>query len=136
MLRRARLPAALVLGLVSLAGRTARADETGKSAADDGVELPRSAVKPDRPDAVPPGVVVPSRLTLAEATKLFRARGLDLLIADTTVETAHGALLIARGITNPAVSVGVGGSFTYSPFIANGSGAGGPGLGGASTAAW
>jgi outer membrane protein, heavy metal efflux system len=114
MLRRARLCPALVLSIVGLAARPALADETGRTAADDGVELPKSAVKPDRPEAVPPGVVVPSRLTIAEATRLFRAQGLDLLIADTTVETAHGALLIARGITNPSVSVGLGGSFGYS----------------------
>jgi outer membrane protein, heavy metal efflux system len=120
MLRRARLGPALVFSLAGLlAGRRALADETGKSPADDGVELPKSAFKPDRPDAVPPGVVVPSHLTLAEATKLFRARGLDLLIADATVETAHGALLIARGITNPSVSVGIGGSFGYSASQAN-----------------
>jgi cobalt-zinc-cadmium efflux system outer membrane protein len=117
------------------AGKSA-ADETGKSAAEDGVEVPPSAVKPDRAEAVPGGVVVPGKLTIVEATKLFRAKGLDLLIADTIVETAHGALLIARGFTNPAISVGIGGSLTYSPFIANGSGMGGPGLGGASTFTW
>jgi cobalt-zinc-cadmium efflux system outer membrane protein len=92
-----------------------RADETGNTAADDGVELPRSAAKPDRPDTVPEGVVVPARLTLSEATKLFRAKGLDLLIADTTVETAQGALLIARGLTNPAVNIGAGTSIGYTP---------------------
>ncbi len=107
---------ALCLGITgALPARPARADETGKSAKDDGVELPKSAATPNRPDAVPPGVVVPAMLTLAEATKLFRTKGLDLLIADTTVETAHGALLMARGITNPAVSVGLGGSLTYTP---------------------
>jgi cobalt-zinc-cadmium efflux system outer membrane protein len=110
------IQALLVLG-AGLAGvlleRPAWADETGRSAADDGVELPRSAAQPDRPEAVPPGVVVPATLTLAEATRLFRTQGLDLLIADTTVETAHGALLIARGFTNPALTVGVGGSLTY-----------------------
>src|ERR1700679_1602105 len=88
----------------ALLERAALADDvTGRSAADDGVELPRSSAAPDRPDTVPTGVVVPATLTLGEATKLFRAKGLDLLIADTTVETAHGALLIARGYTNPSM---------------------------------
>jgi cobalt-zinc-cadmium efflux system outer membrane protein len=122
--------------VTGFAGRASWADETGKPASDDGVEVPRSAAKPDRPDTVPEGVVVPAHLTLPEATKLFRTRGLDLLIADTTVDNAHGALLIARGFTNPAVSVGIGGSLTYSPYIANGSGMPGPGLGGASTFTW
>jgi cobalt-zinc-cadmium efflux system outer membrane protein len=120
----------------ALTSRAALADETARSASDDGVEVPRSAAQPDRPDAVPEGVVVPAHLTLAEATKLFRARGLDLLIADTTVDSAHGALLVARGFTNPAVSIGIGASLTYSPYVANGSGMSGPGLGGASTLTW
>jgi len=97
------------------------ADETGRSAAEDGVVLPTSAAAPDRPEAIPRGVVVPARLTLGEATKLFRSKGLDLLIADTTVETAHGALLIARGFTNPSVSLGGGGSLTYAPTAAGAS---------------
>ena len=99
----------------ALVERPARADETGKSASDDGVDLPKSAATPDRPDAVPQGVVVPAMLTLGNATELFRAKGLDLLIADTTVETAHGALLIARGFTNPSISVGAGASIGYTP---------------------
>jgi outer membrane protein, heavy metal efflux system len=102
----------------ALVERPAQADETGKSAAGDGVELPGSAARPDRPDAVPPGVVVPARLTLADATKLFREKGLDLLIADTTVDTAQGALLMARGFTNPAVNVGAGASIGYHPTMA------------------
>ena len=86
-------------GLVAVLtmGEWARADETGRSAADDGVELPRSAARPDRADTVPEGVVIPARLTLGEATKLFRAKGLDLLIADTTVETAQGLYLSPVG---------------------------------------
>jgi cobalt-zinc-cadmium efflux system outer membrane protein len=106
-----------VSGLVAtlLVAGSDRADETGNSAADDGVELPRSAAKPDRLDTVPEGVVVPAKLTLADATKLFRAKGLDLLIADTTVDTAQGALLIARGLTNPAISIGLGASIGYTP---------------------
>jgi outer membrane protein TolC len=100
----------------ALLERSALADDvTGRSAADDGVELPRSSAAPDRPDTVPTGVVVPATLTLGEATKLFRAKGLDLLIADTTVETAHGALLIARGYTNPSMSLGAGASLGYTP---------------------
>jgi outer membrane protein, heavy metal efflux system len=111
------LPALCLCLAGMLVGAPARADndETGKTAADDGVELPKSAAQPDRPGAVPPGVVIPPKLTLAEATKLFRARGLDLLIADTTVETAEGALYMARGYTNPAVSLGAGATLGYTP---------------------
>jgi cobalt-zinc-cadmium efflux system outer membrane protein len=119
--RRARIGSISALSALclSIAGalleRTSWADETGKSAADDGVELPRSAATADRPDAIPSGVVVPAKLTLGAATELFRTKGLDLLIADTTVETAHGALLIARGFTNPSISVGAGASLGYTP---------------------
>ncbi len=91
------------------------ADVTGRSADEDGIDLHKSSAAPDRPQSVPAGVIVPAKLSLGEAITLFRGKGLDLLIADTTVETAHGALLIARGFTNPAVSIGGGGSLTYTP---------------------
>jgi cobalt-zinc-cadmium efflux system outer membrane protein len=94
---------------------SAWADETGGSLADDGVELPKSVAQPVRPETVPSGVVVPATLTLTEATSLFRSKGLDLLIADTTVETAEGALFIARGYTNPSIQVGGGGTLGHLP---------------------
>ena len=120
--------------LVSLlvGGRASRTDgqERGgqrRRTSEVGVKARSCGCRPGR-------VVIPAKLTLAEATRLFRTKGLDLLIADTTVETAHGALLIARGLTNPAVSAGLGGSLGYNAALANAGG--GPGSGGASAFTW
>ncbi len=66
----------------------------------------RAAPPPDAP-ALPP------RLTLEDASRLFRERGLDLLIADAAVLSAEGDLRAARAIANPQLSAEYGRSRTY-----------------------
>jgi outer membrane protein, heavy metal efflux system len=108
------LRGAILLAAVAFGG-LAHADD------DDADTTPPPAAHPARPEAVPPGVVIPARLTLEEALRLFHTRGLDLLIADTTVQSAEGDLRIAKAVTNPSVSLGAGYSFGYDPSTANAS---------------
>ncbi len=49
-----------------------------------------------------PAVELPSSLTLDEALKIFRAHGLDLLIADAAVMSAEGDLKSAGAVPNPS----------------------------------
>ena len=63
---------------------------------------------------VPPATELPPTLSLDEALKIFRKRGLDLLIAEAAVRTAEGAVKIAGAVPNPVVSSSVGNAFTYS----------------------
>ncbi len=53
-----------------------------------------------------PATTLPEMLTLDDALKIFRARGLDLLIADAAVQSAEGDTKIAGAIPNPSISVG------------------------------
>jgi len=53
-------------------------------------------------------------LSLEEAMRIFRARGLDLLIADAATRSAEGAVQIAGAIPNPVVNGSVGNAITYS----------------------
>jgi cobalt-zinc-cadmium efflux system outer membrane protein len=64
---------------------------------------------------VPSAVVLPAKLTLEEALRLFRSQGLDLLIADAAVESAQADERIASAIYNPSVGLGRGKSTTYDP---------------------
>jgi outer membrane protein, heavy metal efflux system len=57
---------------------------------------------------------VPVRMHLADALRLFREHGLDLIIAEAAVESARGDSLLARAAPNPAFSAGVGRSFACS----------------------
>ena len=57
---------------------------------------------------------VPSRLRLADALKIFRERGLDLILSEAAVESARGDSLLASAAPNPAFSAGVGRSFACS----------------------
>lgn len=57
---------------------------------------------------------VPARLRLADALRIFREHGLDLIIAEATAESARGDSLVARAAPNPAFSAGVGRSFGVS----------------------
>ncbi len=79
----------------------------------------RADPPPPSPLAGAPGaeaeVVLPSPLTLADALRIFRERGFDLLIADAAVASAHGDLALARAYQNPAISGGAGPVFTYNP---------------------
>ena len=60
---------------------------------------------------LPPEPVIPATLTLGEAVALFRAHGLDLLIAEATAESAAGDALVAGAVANPSVTGGYYHSF-------------------------
>jgi cobalt-zinc-cadmium efflux system outer membrane protein len=49
---------------------------------------------------------------LDEALRIFRATGLDLLVAEAAVRSAQGDARIAGGISNPELSIGVGRALT------------------------
>lgn len=51
---------------------------------------------------------VPTRLGLRQAIDLFRANGLDLLLAQNAIETARGDVVIAGANPNPSLSLGYG----------------------------
>ena len=53
---------------------------------------------------LPAEPVIPATLTLGQAVALFRAHGLDLLIAEATAEGAAGDALVASAIQNPSVT--------------------------------
>jgi cobalt-zinc-cadmium efflux system outer membrane protein len=64
-------------------------------------------------DAVPPSTELPPTLSLDDAIRIFRTRGLDLLIAEAAVRSAEGGVKIAGAVPNPVVSGSVGNAFTY-----------------------
>jgi cobalt-zinc-cadmium efflux system outer membrane protein len=55
-------------------------------------------------EVVPPPTDVPGLLTLDAALDIFRARGLDLLIADATVRSMEGQVSTAGAVPNPVIS--------------------------------
>jgi outer membrane protein, heavy metal efflux system len=71
-------------------------------------------------DVVPEGPDLPQLLTLDDALRIFRSRGLDLLIAEAAVRIAEGAVTIAGSFQNPVVSASVGNSLTWSNTYASG----------------
>ncbi len=60
---------------------------------------------------LPPEPVLPPTLTLSQAVALFRAHGLDLLIAEAAAEGAAGDALAAGAVANPSVTGGLYHSF-------------------------
>jgi cobalt-zinc-cadmium efflux system outer membrane protein len=56
---------------------------------------------------------LPVHLGMADALRLFRERGFDLMVADATVDSVRGDAQIAGAIPNPAISGGVGRSFGF-----------------------
>jgi cobalt-zinc-cadmium efflux system outer membrane protein len=56
---------------------------------------------------------LPQPVTFDAALKIFRTRGLDLLIADAATRSAEGAVKIAGMIPNPVFSGSVGNAFTF-----------------------
>jgi cobalt-zinc-cadmium efflux system outer membrane protein len=66
-----------------------------------------------RADVVPAAVELPSLLTLDDAIRIFRQRGLELLIAEAAVQSAEGDVHSAGMIPNPSVSLGYGRAFGY-----------------------
>jgi outer membrane protein, heavy metal efflux system len=69
---------------------------------------------------VPAEPIIPNGLTLAQAVALFRAHGLDLIIAEATVEEAAGDVQAANAIPNPSVTGGWLHSFTNAIPVHNG----------------
>ena len=64
---------------------------------------------------VPDPTELPSKLTLDEALRIFRQRGLDLLIADAAVAGARADVKSASVIPNPSLGLGAGHTFLYNP---------------------
>lgn len=72
-----------------------------------------SAVRPD-------GAQLPAAIDLAVALRLFRTRGLDLLIASAAVDAARGDERIAAAVANPALNLAVGRTSGYNPALCAG----------------
>jgi cobalt-zinc-cadmium efflux system outer membrane protein len=73
-----------------------------------------------RADATPGGPELPQSLTLEDALRVFRAHGLDVLIAEAAVKTAEGAVTVAGAVQNPVVTANGGYSFTWAYTYASG----------------
>lgn len=58
-----------------------------------------------------PEPAIPAHLSLAEAMRIFRAQGLDLLIAEAQVQSAAGEAKAAAAIFNPSLGVAYDRSF-------------------------
>ena len=70
----------------------------------------------------PPEPAIPAHLSLAEAMKIFRAQGLDLLIAEAQVQSAAGDARAAAAVANPTVGAGYDRSFFKSGLYETSSG--------------
>jgi cobalt-zinc-cadmium efflux system outer membrane protein len=88
----------LALAFLAVVGVDARADEG-------------AAVAP--PAVIPSPTELPPTLSLEDALRIFRRRGLDLLIADAAARNVEGAVKIAGAVPNPIASASVGNSLTY-----------------------
>jgi cobalt-zinc-cadmium efflux system outer membrane protein len=75
-----------------------------------------AAASADEPTTtkVPAAFDMPATLTLDDALRIFRTRGLDLLIADAAIVDAQGRVQQAAAIANPGLSVSSGPFFNYS----------------------
>jgi len=73
-----------------------------------------------RADVLPPATELPQTLNLDEALRIFRARGLDLLIAEATVRTAEGGVTAAGAVQNPVLTTSIGNSLTWANTYASG----------------
>ncbi len=58
---------------------------------------------------------LPAKLSLEDALAIFRAHGLDLMIAEAAVESAEGDARIARQVYNPNVAYSFSHIFNYDP---------------------
>jgi cobalt-zinc-cadmium efflux system outer membrane protein len=58
---------------------------------------------------------LPAQLSLEDALRIFRQRGLDLIIAEAAVASAEGDLRAAGGINNPSLGLTYSHAFTYNP---------------------
>jgi cobalt-zinc-cadmium efflux system outer membrane protein len=77
-------------------------------------------LKAARADVIPPAAELPQVLTLDDALRIFKARGLDLLIAEAGVRNAEGGVAIAGAVQNPVLTGGVGKGITWSNTYASG----------------
>lgn len=66
-------------------------------------------------EVVPSPTELPQTLSLDDALRIFRSRGLDLLIAQAAVKTAEGQVNIAGAVPNPVGSGGWGRVLSYDP---------------------
>lgn len=62
---------------------------------------------------VPPPTDLPAVLSLDESLKIFRERGLDLLIAEAAVKSAEGDVGSAGAVPNPVINGGYGRVLNY-----------------------
>src|SRR3954469_21484984 len=76
-----------------------------------------ASVRAQPPEQAP--LVLPDTVTLDDALKIFRQRGLDLLIADAQVAGAEGDVKIAGAVPNPNWSLFGSYSFTYNANASN-----------------
>jgi cobalt-zinc-cadmium efflux system outer membrane protein len=77
-----------------------------------GQSAPASAA-PSTAGSSAPEASPPHPLRLEDAARLFRTRGLDLLLADAAVAYAAGAWRSASQIANPTVNLSIGRAFGY-----------------------
>lgn len=68
-----------------------------------------------RAENIPRPVELPMQLSLDQSLGILRTRSLDLLIAEAAVVDAEGDVGVAGAVPNPAVSLGYGRIFTYTP---------------------
>jgi cobalt-zinc-cadmium efflux system outer membrane protein len=68
-------------------------------------------------EAEPSPTVLPPSLTLDDALRIFRQRGLDLLIAEAAVQSAAGDLRSARQVYNPNLGYTYQRLFNYDPAV-------------------
>ena len=67
-------------------------------------------------DAAPDAPIeLPASLDLEEALKLFRSRGLELLLADSMVAQSRAAVTAAGALPNPLLSGSISKAFDYNP---------------------
>jgi cobalt-zinc-cadmium efflux system outer membrane protein len=64
-------------------------------------------------EPTPPSL--PPKLSMEEALRIFRGRGLDLLIAEAAVSSAEGDVRIAHQVFNPSLSYSFSHVFNYDP---------------------
>src|SRR5580704_16352321 len=78
-----------------------------------GATCARAARAGDPAARVPPDIAIPSPLSLDDALRLLRERGLDLLVADAAVRTAEGNAQTAAAVANPQASASAGPMLNY-----------------------
>lgn len=94
-----------------------------------GVASAQEAPSAPAATAPAPSPDVPQSLTLDDALRLFRARGLDLLLAEAQVKAAEADEYTAAAVPNPGLNGGVSFAPTYAPQDANCPSAGCTGVG-------